>query len=237
RATGMPEKGNALYEWRDHLLNVSTANFLLKEDRVVPKLQSTIANIEDGIKFSTAFARLATRFAVPREDKDLLRCLRATLQILIIYSMTYGDHYWTTSPAIKEIKRLSIRLQTLLFKNLRQEIPLEDKNASIDTYVYLASLLDKAVAMYSLHRAIIRQLYKVANLIPLALPFRQYKPDDAMHVKNATSLLTKLYPETHYMTGMAFALVINPIPSNTRYKDSPPKYELEKEEECCLIDI
>lgn len=231
RVAKMLGRGNALQEWREHLLNTSTSDFLLDEDHAVPLLQSAIANIEESnTDFATAFARLATHFSAPFEEKDLLRYLRATLQVLVIYSITYGDLRWTTTPSIKEIERLSIRLGTLLSRPPHHGMPLEDGKVSMDICMHLATLLDQAAAMSSLRGAIIRHLYSLANLILSTLPFRHYNPDDKNHIKNATNFLTKLYPDVHYMTGMAFALVINPVPSST------PEYETEKME-CFLIDI
>lgn len=94
RVTKMLGRGNALHKWRDHLLNPVTADFLLGEDSSVILLQSTISNIKpSNTSFATAFARLATHFAAPNQERDLLRYLRATLQILVIYSIVSEDHY------------------------------------------------------------------------------------------------------------------------------------------------
>ncbi|KAI4166556.1 MAG: hypothetical protein LQ343_007958 [Gyalolechia ehrenbergii] len=234
----MIDRGNAPQEWRDHLLNISTADFLLEEDQSVSLLQSAIANIQEGeTDFTTAFARLATHFAVPVQESDLLRCLRATIQILVIHSIVYGDYRWITTSAIKEIERLSIRLRRALFKPLHQEISLEDGKVSMDICMHLASLLEKAALVQTLRGALIRQLNTLANLIPSALPFRHYNPDNANHIKNASNLLAKLHPDIHYVTGMAFALVMNPLPSTTRHQVAPPEYRTEKEAEVALIEI
>lgn len=237
RITKMVGRGNALQEWREHLLNASTADFLLNEDHSVHLLQSAIANIEEGTDSLTAFARLATHFAAPVQERDLLRCLRATIQILVIHSITYGDFHWMGTPAIKEVERLSIRLRALLFKPSPPARPLEDGKVSMDNCIHLASLLDRAAAMNSLRGAIIRQLYTLANLIPSALPFRHYNPANTFHIKNAANLLARLHPDVHCMAGMAFSLVMNPIPFSARIEISPPEYETEKEAECCLVDI
>lgn len=238
RIIKMIGRGNALQEWRDHLLNPLTADFLLNEDHSVTLLQLAIADIGEGkTDFTAAFARLATHFAVPVQEADLLRCLRATLQILVIQSIVYGNHHWITTPAIKEIERLSIKLRTALFRPLHQEVQLEDGKISMDMCIHLASLLDKAAHVQTLRGALIRQLSTLASSIPSVLPFRHYNPHNSSHIKNATDLLAKLHPDIHYMTGMAFALVMNPFPSTTTSQVPPPEYVTEKVAEMALMEV
>ncbi|KAL8805693.1 MAG: hypothetical protein Q9182_001837 [Xanthomendoza sp. 2 TL-2023] len=231
----MLNRGNMLQEWQDHLLNPSTADFLLNEDHSVPMLQAAIANIEDGTTdFAHAFARLATYFAAPMQETDLIRCLRATLQILVLYSIVHGDHQWTTTQAIKKIERLGVSLGRLLFQPL---VPREDGKVCMEICLSLASLFDKAAAAYTLRGAIIRELNTLTNVTQLSLPFRHYDPENSTHIKNAADLLTKLHPDLHSIIGMAFTLVMHPVSSEPRYKDFPPVYEEEQVAENPLIEI
>lgn len=69
------------------------------------------------------------------------------------------------------------------------------------------------------------------------MPFQHYDPENKLHIRNAANLLAKLFPDTYYMTGMAFALIINPVLSCVGYEVPPPKYQIEKENECPLVEI
>ena len=60
-------------------MKASTADFLLNKDPVVESLQTTIAKLDEGISFATAFAGLVSYFAVLYQDKDLFRCLCASV--------------------------------------------------------------------------------------------------------------------------------------------------------------
>ena len=227
--------GNTVQEWRHHLLNASTADFLLSEDPVVESLQTTIAKFDESTSFGTAFACLATHFAVPYQDKDLFRCLRATVQILVIYSITSGDHRWISMPPARELARLSSELGTFVFKPT--EAPVQEGTLTMENCVRLASLLDTAATLNALRAKILRHLSTLATFLPSKAPFRHYNPDNTYHTRSATNLLTKLYPDSNYMVGMAFALVMNPVISSDVYKDIPPPYSDENHSAKPLIEV
>lgn len=226
-----------MQEWRDHLLNASTADFLLSEDPVVESLQTTIAKFDESTSFGAAFAHLATHFAVPHQDKDLFRCLRATVQILVIYSITSGDHRWISMPVARELARLSSELGAFVFKPMVTEAPVQEGTLTMKNCVRLASLLDTAATLNSLRAKILRHLSTLATFLPSMAPFRHYNPTNTYHTRSAAHLLTKLYPDSNYMVGMAFALVMNPVISSDVYKDIPPPYSPENHSAKPLIEV
>ena len=126
--------------------------------------------------------------------------------------------------AVKEINRLGIVLGTLLFKPMTSQVPLEREIVSMNNCLRHADLLRSAAEITILRADILRQLVELANLIPLAVPFRQYDPHNVQHLSNAGGLLGKLHPDYHHIVGMAFALVMNPVNSATDYSDSPSQH-------------
>ncbi|KAL8858441.1 MAG: hypothetical protein Q9178_005122 [Gyalolechia marmorata] len=229
--------GNAVQEWREHLLNASTANFLLNEDPVVEFLQTSIAKLDESTSFAAAFARLTTYFAVPYQDKDLFRYLRASVQILVIYSITSGDHQWISAPAARELGRLGSDLGSFVFKPQITKAPVEEGAFSINNCMHLASLLETSATLNILRAKIIRNLSTLATLLPPTAPFRPYDPSNTYHTWNAANLLAKLYPDSNYMVGMAFALVMNPLVSGALYKDVPPAYSPKSDGDRPLIEV
>ena len=101
----------------------------------------------------------------------------------------------------------------------------------------MASLLERQSALNIIRAKIIRHLYSLADLIPPVTPFTHYNPQSSSDTKNAVDLLTKLGPDSHYVTGMAFALVMNPVPSNAEMKISLETYFDEKEEGDLLLEV
>ena len=231
--------GNSVQEWREHLMKASTADFLLNEDPVVESLQTTIAKLDEGVSFATAFAGLVSYFAVPYQDKDLFRCLRASVQILVIYSITSGDHRWIRSPAARELGRLGTELGTSIVTPLPvTEAPLEDGSTPMDRFAQLTYLLDAVAKLTVLRAKIIHHLYTLATLIPPTAPFRHYDQSNTYHTWSAANLLTKLYPDSNYMVGMAFALVVNPATSSDLLcQDVPPVYCPNSESEKPLVEV
>lgn len=204
-----------MQEWREHLIKASIADFLLNKDPVVESLQTIIAKLNEGVSFATAFAGLVSYFAVLYQDKDLFRCLRASVQILVIYSITSGDHRWIRLPAARELGRLGTELGTSIITPLPvTEVPLKDRSTPIDRFAQLTYLLDTIAKLTILRAKIIYYLYTLATLIPPTALFRYYDQSNTYYTWSAANLLTKLYPDSNYIVGMVFALIINPATSS-----------------------
>ena len=141
-------------------MKASTADFLLNEDPVVESLQATIAKLDEGVSFATAFAGLVSYFAVLYQDKDLFRCLRASVQILVIYSITSGDHRWIKSSAARELGRIGTELGTFLVTPRSvNEAPLKDGSTPVDRFTQLTYLLDTVAKLTVLRAKIVHHLY------------------------------------------------------------------------------
>ena len=106
---------------------------------------------------------------------------------------------------------------------------------TIDSCVKLASLLDTAATLNMLRSKIIRHLSILATILPPTAPFRYYDPSNTYHTWSAANLLAKLYPDSNYIVGMAFVLVMNPV--KDFYTDIPPAYSPESDNEKPLIEI
>ena len=100
---------------------------------------------------------------------------------------------------------------------------------SIDNYIYLASLLEQQLTINILRTKIIRYLYSLVYIVLLVTPFTYCNPQSSSDTKNTVDLLTKLDPNTHYVTGMAFALVMNPVSSGVDAENPFEIYQEEKE--------
>lgn len=108
---------------------------------------------------------------------------------------------------------------------------------TIDSCVKLASLLDTAATLNMLRSKIIRHLSILATMLPSTASFRRYDPSNTYHTWSAANLHAKLYPDSNYIVGMAFVLVINPVVSKDLYTDIPPAYSPESDNEKPLIEV
>ena len=161
--------------------------------------------------------------------------LRAALQILIIYSFVTGDCSWVYTKSLKGLESAHKSLSKMIFhEEEANTYPVTD-TTSLRNCLLLANLLEFRTKPTTLRVEITRKLSALADNSRLANAFQHYNPNDGHQTANATTLLTNLYPDNHYLTGMAFALVVNPIPSFSQY-DSPPKYDGKDEEMQRLID-
>ena len=140
-------------------------------------------------------------------------------------------------PVARELARLSSELGAFVFKPIVIEASIQERTLTMKNCVRLASLLDTAAILNSLRAQILRPLSILAIFLPSTAPFRYYNPTNTYYTRSAAYLLTKLYPDSNYMVGMAFALVMNPVISSDVYKDSPPPYFSENHSAKPLIEV
>ena len=224
-----------LHGWRCTLLDISTSDSLFKSEPSVKLLQSSIANIiAISISFETALASMLNNFSAPRNTPDdAISCLRATLQILIIYSITTGDCSWLEGPDASKVEEATNALKTLLssMAALPKPISVYEPN-SMDKCCYHALLHDIQGQMEQQRASIVRLVHKIVSRLPLWKPFEQYIPRNRIHISNAVSVVSKLTPK-HRLISEAFALVMNPVPSdayNTRTQPNEKQSLLENVE-------
>ena len=217
---------DVLQRWRNHLLDEETARFLVDEDPTVSQLQKTIYCLRPGsTNWFSAFTLLTSHVSFPECPTDIIPCIRATIQILILYSVTTGDHQWLKGPELRCLERKGVELLKLI--STPHPIQPHGETGAISSQDCLrrASVLERTGSISILHAEIIRALFNLAAKADLNLPLQTYDPINYIHTRNASQVLSALDPSYHKLTSMAFSLVIHPIIEQHRanYEDQRNK--------------
>ncbi|KAL9609467.1 MAG: hypothetical protein Q9167_005773 [Letrouitia subvulpina] len=217
-------------QWQYALLETSTDSLLLSHPSV-KLLQSTIAQIDPKHRlFEDVLGQLLNNFSAPPEIKtDAVCCLRATFQILIIYSLVTANTSWLHDPRLLRLEKYSLDLSDLIssFAAIPKPLSLFEPD-SLDKCRNHAILHGKKGQMELQRDAIITTFCDVVGELSLGVPFQHYNPENAQHLLNMAKVLRKLSPR-HRLVSEAFSLVINPV-----HSEAMESQILLEEKECFL---
>ncbi|KAL8855243.1 MAG: hypothetical protein Q9178_008097, partial [Gyalolechia marmorata] len=163
----------------------------------VKVLQSSIAYIEPSSDtFMTALAKMLNNFSAPPDTPvDVISCLRATLQILVIYTLASGDSSWIRFPEALQIERMGNSLAEVI--SSRNAIPKPTERDSIEKCRVHALLHEKKGQIERQRGSLVNTLDVLAQKLFLAAPFEHYDQGNRKHYTNAIDLAQQLSPGFH----------------------------------------
>lgn len=152
--------------------------------------------------------------ARPDTPMDAISCLRATLLVLVIYSITSGDSSWIQFPKILQIEQEGHSLGETILSMIALLKPISIcKHDSLDKCPWHALLYERKEQMEHQRALLIRTLDEVARKLPLGRQFMHYNPTNSKHRFNAADLLQGFSPHFRLM-GEALCLTLRPVPSS-----------------------
>lgn len=209
------------HRWRVAFLDQRASDDLFRTEPSVKLLQASIAHLgySDQIghstdTFQTALAKMLNNFSArPDTPIDAISCLRATLQVLVIYSITSGDSSWVQFPEAEQIEEEGRDLgETILSIAAIPKPSSKYEHDSIDKCRWHALLHGRKGDMEQQRSSLILTLDEIARKLPLGKQFVHYNPANSKHCSNAADLLQRLTPRFR-LVGEALCLTLHPIPS------------------------
>lgn len=211
-------QNTAVQQWRDSLLNPNIPNVLVidhpERQIVVDNLGEPYCGLPTGIfttratTFQSALMRKILEICGIGDERNLSHHLQAALEVLITYSICTGSLCWFHTLHLRTLETLNTDLCVKLYNQLHDS--------------RLATLINRAIEIKQLRSQIVRHLEALAQRVRPEDCFQAYNPEDVCHINNVAGLLGQLHPQTHYLTGMAFKIVVNPIRVNS--EETPPSY-------------
>lgn len=216
------------HRWRVACLDQRTSDNLFRSEPSVKLLQSSIAHLgySDQVGYNTdtfesALAKMLNHFsACPDTPMEAISCLRATLQILVIYSITSGDSSWIQLPETLQIEQEGHKLDETISSIVAIPKPISVyEHDSIDKCRWHALLHERKGQMEQQRGLLIRTIGGIAHKLPLGRQFMHYNPTNSKHCSNATDLLQRLTPRFRLVM-QALCLTLHPVPSACLKKDA-----------------
>lgn len=176
-------------------------------------LQSSIDHIDPNTQtFEAALGKMLNNFSAPRDaPTNAVCCLRASLQVLVIYSITYGNCSWISFPETRSVEEASQRLANLITSTSNiSKPPSVFEPDSIDKCRYHALLHSKKGHIELQRDIIVRNICTIASRLPLSKNFTHYNPNDTDHIIHTVDLLHMVTPQLR-LIGEGISLTLNPV--------------------------
>ena len=196
-------------KWRYYLLNENTSNFLVQDDPEIARIEIFLASFQNTSKtYKFTLDQLINMFSITLPCENPTRYIRAYLQVLVTYSICTSD---VACISRKEISTLETSIAQLeqLGADVSVSVSLMNSPSELSS-LKLASLLEKEAKENMLRAAIIKILFNLTAAIPKDIIYQAYNPRNDYHICNATKILYQISPRSNPLTGIAFALVMNP---------------------------
>ncbi|KAL8644573.1 MAG: hypothetical protein Q9210_007187 [Variospora velana] len=222
-------------QWKSSLLETQTSDFLFRSEPSVKFLQSSIANIDPRTQtFHAALGKMLNNFSAPPDTPgDALSCLLAVPQILVTYSISYGDVSWLDHPDTRAVEQVGSQRAILISSfNAIPKPTSHHQPDSVDKCRY-HGLLHKKKTQMELHRDfVIRAVSNIADSLPLWKPFHHYDPKSNSYTSPAADVLYILSWDFRLL-GQAVCLTLNAMPSCC-HEEKDDKETLVDEKEALL---
>ena len=167
-------QNDSVDKWHSILTDPSSAVLLRQQDDKVNELQNKLQefSISGRETFASAITYFTIKVGIVDNENEIFSIIRTVLEIFILYSISTSDFRWISDKRATHMARQAEVLSEYTYSPSQITCPPEA--SSTPDCLRLAALREKISRREHYRASIIKKIVKLADTMPLDLPFVTY---------------------------------------------------------------